>query len=56
MKAAMKEAHIDISKIGPINIPDLLPGTHAYDPEKKVRISNVSWRSSVVISKPNSIP
>ena len=33
MKAAMKEAHINTSKIRPFNIPDLPPGTHAYDPK-----------------------
>ena len=33
MKAVMKEVDININRICPNTVPDLPPGTHAYDPE-----------------------
>ena len=53
MKAAMREADIDTSKICPLDIPDLPPGTHAFDPESdnlaegvtKVEISSSHTKS-----------
>ena len=42
MKAAMKEADIDTSKISPLDIPDLPPGTHAFDPESDNLIEGVT--------------
>ena len=42
MKDATKEAHVDIGKIPPFNIPDLPPGMHAYDPESDNLILGVS--------------
>ena len=42
MKAAMKEADIDTSKISLLDIPDLPPGTHAFDPESDNLIEGVT--------------
>ena len=42
MKAAMKEAHTDTSKIRPLDIPDLPLGTHAFDPESDNLIEGVT--------------
>ena len=42
MKAAMKEPDIDTSKICPLDMPDLPPGTHAHDPESDNLIEGVT--------------
>ena len=41
-KAAMKEAQININRICPNTVPNLPPGTHAYDPESNNFIERVA--------------